>query len=82
MEPVPATGRSAVRPVKIGRPATGRLIFFFLFFYTKIFKFLVDLQRVFHKMPKDQFVEAEYIGCDHREEKFATGTNYRPAGYR
>jgi len=31
-------------------------------------------------MPKDQFVEAEYIGCDHREEKFATGTNYRPAG--
>jgi hypothetical protein len=33
-------------------------------------------------MPKDQFVEAEYIGCDHREEKFATGTNYRPVDYR
>jgi hypothetical protein len=48
----------------------------------KIFKFLVDLHRIFHKMPKDQFVQAEYIDCDDIEEKFATGTNYRPAGHR
>ncbi len=48
----------------------------------KIFKFLADLHRFLHRMPKDQLVEAEYISCDYIEKKFGTGINYRPAGYR
>jgi len=76
------TGRSAGRPVKTGRPATDRLIFFFVLFYMKIFKFLADLHRFLHRMPKDQLVEAEYISCNYIEKKFGTGINYRPAGYR
>jgi hypothetical protein len=70
------TGRST------GRPATDRLIFFFVFFYMKIFKFLADLHRFLHRMPKGQLVEAEYISCDYIEKKFGTGINYKPAGYR
>jgi hypothetical protein len=48
----------------------------------KIFKFLADLHRFLHRMPKDQLVEAEYISCGYIEKKFGTGINYRPAGYR
>jgi hypothetical protein len=82
------TGRTAglpvdrSKPVDRSRPATDRLILFFVFFYMKIFKFLGDLHRFLHRMPKDQLVEAEYISCDYIEKKFGTGINYRPAGYR
>ncbi len=64
MEPVPATGHFGPVPVDLS--------FFPIFLIMKIFKFSVDLHRVLHKMPKDQFVETEYIGCDYIEKKFAT----------
>ncbi len=79
VEPVPVTGRTDPVPARILYRSV-ELSFSSYFFYMKIFKLLADLYRIFHKMPKDQFVQTEYIGCDYIEEKFATGTNYRPAG--
>jgi hypothetical protein len=74
--------------IMISRDGTGigdrplDLSFFLYFFHMKIFKFLVDLNRILHRMPNDQLVEAEYTDCDHIEKKFDANINYRPAGYR
>ena len=53
-----------------GRPATGRSILFFSYFFIlKYSKFLVDLNRISQRMHKDPLVEADYINYDYLETK-------------